>query len=97
MSNSERKRNTDLTFICPLCGVAPVKDKIFYKYTKCKACRDLQIFNESSKSLNIKGVQLQAPSLVDEERDTISHCIFMYTADKLRFLSIIKGNRSSGL
>jgi len=87
MNNSDRKHITESTFICPLCGTAPVKDKSYHKHTKCRACKDLQLSNESAKSLNIKEVQLQAPSLVDEDRDTISHCIFMYTADKLRLLS----------
>jgi hypothetical protein len=95
MSSSARKlsRNhsplshTERSYICPICGTAPVKDKSFSKHTKCKACKDLQIQNESSKSLDIKEVQLQAPSLIDEERDIFSDYILQYKANDLLLLS----------
>jgi hypothetical protein len=95
MSSSARKlsRNhsplshTERSYICPICGTAPVKDKSFSKHTKCKACKDLQIQNESSKSLDIKEVQLQAPSLIDEERNIFSDYILQYNAKSLQLLS----------
>ena len=95
MSSSARKRSrnhsplchTEGSYICPICGTAPVKDKSLSKHTKSKACKDLQIQNESSKSLDIKEVQLQAPSLIDEERDVFSDYISQYNMHSLQLLS----------
>ena len=84
--NSRPKSNVQVfndTFICPICGLSPVRGDGFQKHIKSRMCLAVQERNVSSQSQNV----LQAQYICSTNEDLMD--VPVYTNKEMKKLSLI--------